>query len=299
VTTGTSTLEIVPDGPFSLAEASRFGFGPQEADGDGVLRLAFAQDHSEAATGAALRQTADGTVVATVSGGSDEDGVRRQLARILSLDHDTAPWIEVGRRDPVIGALQTRFAGLRPVLFHSPYEAAAWCVVSARIGRRGGQAIWTRISERWGEAFALDGETRCSFPGPRTLAAHASDLPGLPEEKRRRLHGIAVAAADGALDAEHLRALGPDAAGEAVQTLRGIGPFAATLIVVRAVGWTDVLAANEPLVQKAVAHFYGSDAPADAAAITERAETWRPFRTWATVLLRVAADRDGVTGHAR
>ena len=49
----------------------------------------------------------------------------------LSLDHDAAPWAEVGARYPVIGALQREFAGLRPVLFHSPYEAAAWSIISA------------------------------------------------------------------------------------------------------------------------------------------------------------------------
>jgi len=32
----------------------------------------------------------------------------------------------------------------------------------------------------------------------------------------------------------------------------------------------------------------------DAARFTELAEAWRPFRTWATVLLRVAAERDGL-----
>jgi DNA-3-methyladenine glycosylase II len=35
----------------------------------------------------------------------------------------------------VIGELQRRLPGLRPVLFHSPYEAAAWAVIVARSGR--------------------------------------------------------------------------------------------------------------------------------------------------------------------
>ena len=47
-----------------------------------------------------------------------------QVTRILSLDVDGTGFPEVGRRDPVVGGLQARWPGLRPVGFYSPYEAA-------------------------------------------------------------------------------------------------------------------------------------------------------------------------------
>jgi DNA-3-methyladenine glycosylase II len=59
--------------------------------------------------------------------------VSRQVARILSLDADGEAWMAVGERDPVIGELQTAHPGQRPVLFHSPYEAAGWAAISARM----------------------------------------------------------------------------------------------------------------------------------------------------------------------
>ena len=56
--------------------------------------------------------------------------VKRQVARVLSLEHDGNAFAEVGRRAPVIGQFQAVAPGLRPPLFYSSYEAAAWAVLS-------------------------------------------------------------------------------------------------------------------------------------------------------------------------
>jgi hypothetical protein len=68
--------------------------------------------------------------------------VREQVARILSLDVDGTGFPEVGRRDPVVGGLQARWPGLRPVGFFSPYEAGAWALgEAARAGRLDGTRL--------------------------------------------------------------------------------------------------------------------------------------------------------------
>lgn len=73
--------------------------------------------------GACLRETPAG-VAATVYGTADRQTVREQLARILSLDVDGTRFAAIGERDPVIGRLQRRHPGLRPVGFFSPRLAA-------------------------------------------------------------------------------------------------------------------------------------------------------------------------------
>ncbi len=82
--------------------------------------------------------------------------------------------------------------------------------------------------------------------------------------------------------------MGPDEAREWVQQLDGIGPFYASLIVLRAVGFSDVLVDQEPRLRSLVQRLYGLDeepGPEELAAI---AEPWRPRRTWAAVLVRAA-----------
>jgi DNA-3-methyladenine glycosylase II len=117
-------------------------------------------------------------------------------------------------------------------------------------------------------------------------------MKGLPELKVERLHAVAEAALAGRLDPERLRALEPDAALAELQELPGIGPFYSMLVLVRASGHADVLAEGESRVLAAAEHFYGLDRPPSPERFGELAEAWRPFRTWAIVLLRYAAERD-------
>ena len=63
--------------------------------------------------------------------------------------------------------------------------------------------------------------------------------------------------------------------------------------MVRAVGFTDALPADEPRARRSAAQLHGLES-LNAERFIELAENWRPFRTWATVLLRVAAERDGL-----
>jgi DNA-3-methyladenine glycosylase II len=60
-----------------------------------------------------------------------------------------------------------------------------------------------------------------------------------------------------------------------------------------------VLTFNEPRLPGYVAHFYGTGpGPASAAELARISEGWRPFRTWAAVLLRVSGDRLGLPAAA-
>lgn len=284
-------LSLEPSGPFSLERAATFGFGPVDpAPFDGTMRLAFATDDGRGHAGVLLRQDPDGTVRGEVrSVRADPAGVRAQVARILSLDHDGEAWLEAGGRDPVLGRLQAAHPGLRPVLFHSPYEGAAWAVLSARRQARQAAAVRRRLAEAHGAVFELAGERLAAFPQPEALLAIEAPEAGLEGVRLERLHAVARAALEGRLTAAHLQALGPEAATEELLTLPGIGPFYAGLIVVRATGFADALPTAEPRVLAAAARAYGLGEPPGLDAFARMAEPWRPFRTWACVLLRASA----------
>ena len=87
-----------------------------------------------------------------------------QLERILSLDIDGRGYEAVGDRDPVIGGLQARYPGLRPVLFHSAYEAAAWTIIGARIAIRQAARVKAAMAEALGDAVEIHGEIAPRLP---------------------------------------------------------------------------------------------------------------------------------------
>jgi DNA-3-methyladenine glycosylase II len=284
------TFVISPLGPFSLRESVEFGFGQRHSERfSGVMRLAFVLDDLHQQVGVAVRQDAD-TVHVELEGTDDVEAVRRQVTRVLSLDHDGRAFAAVGRRDPVIGRLQAVAPGLRPPLFHSPYEAAAWAVLSARRPAIQMAEVRRRLSEAHGSTYTVAGEPVAALPTPRQLL-DVTTFPGIPDEKISRLHGVAEAALAGQLDVDRLVSLGPEAAAADLQSIKGIGQFYASLVVIRAVGFTDVLPLEEPMLRGLVGELYGLDGPCSAETLAEIAEPWRPFRTWASVLVRAASGR--------
>src|SRR5580704_7584957 len=199
----TELVRLPVDGPFSLAAAEAFGFGPKTGRpseaGDAVMRLAFVTDDLRHQAGALIRQEPDGALIAEVSGRGDVAATTRQLRRILSVDRPADGWIAAGRKDPVLGRLQAEHPGLRPVLFHSPYEAAAWAMMSQRRHRSQAAALRRRLNQATGRPFELAGETEYAFPKPDQLLG-LDTFPGIEPQRIERLHGVARRALDGELD---------------------------------------------------------------------------------------------------
>jgi DNA-3-methyladenine glycosylase II len=288
-----ATFTIVPRGPFSLAEAAAFGFGQREASGpDEVMRLAFCLDGYAVQVGVEVRQGEDGVVHGVVHGSGElsGDAVRDQVARVLSLDHDGTEFTAAGERDPVIGRLQQIAPGLRPPLFYSPYEAAAWSVLSARRPARQMMTVRQRLSEAHGKVFDLGGQQVAAFPTPEALL-RVDGFPGIPEDKLDRLHAVAETALSGKLAAPRLLEMGPEAAMADLQQINGIGPFYSALIVIRGTGFADVLPVAEPRALALAARLYKLEEPVSAETFAELAEPWRPLRTWAVVLIRAAGPK--------
>jgi DNA-3-methyladenine glycosylase II len=217
--------------------------------------------------------------------------VRRQVARVLSLDHDGVAWLEAGARDPVLGAVQARHPGLRPVLFPSPYEAALWAVLSEDRPRAEALDARRRLGEALGVRYLLAGRELVAMPLPERLR-EVGHAPGLDPDRAARLRVLAGAALEGRLDPQRLQAMEPETALRELRELPGIGPFAAGLVVIRASGLADVPVPEPRALERAVRLHGLTEAP-EPAWFAQLLERWRPFRTWALVLLRVDAERAG------
>jgi DNA-3-methyladenine glycosylase II len=271
---------ITPLGPFSLRELALFGFGQRHTTSyDGSMRLAFCLDGTFQPVGVTVTQPAPDHV--HVDGPPE---ALAQTARVLSLDVDARSFADV--EDPLIQRLQAVAPGLRPPLFHSAYEAAAWCVLSARRPAAQMQGVRQRLSEQHGTVLP---EGAC-FPTPTQLLA-VDRFPGLDAVKVERLHGIARAALEGSLDTETLRGRDPAEVAQDLQELPGIGPFSASLVVLRPLGHTDLLPEDEKNALALVGLHYGLGRPATPAELREIGQAWAPWRLWSLVLLRAASKR--------
>ncbi|MEU8820819.1 hypothetical protein [Actinoplanes sp. NPDC048796] len=257
-------------GPWSLAVCRQFweGFAPaalRDQPEGATLRTVFRAEHDWTVATATVRQDGPSAHI-TVEGPGDLDAATAQVVRFLSLDVDARGWPSVGDRDPVIAKAQKDMPGLRPCGFLSPYEAAAWAVLTQRVRRT--QAARQRT------ALLEDG----AFPAPQKLRTLDLDLFG---RKTEYLHAVAEAALDGRLDGDHLRAMDAAAAIAAVREITGLGPFGAELVVLRGANHPDAVPRHEPRFAAEVTTHYSSTASRD-----QVSQAWRPYRTWAAFHLR-------------
>jgi DNA-3-methyladenine glycosylase II len=274
-------------GPYDLARQNEYFGGWTQPVGDArTIVMAFPVEGWTDSAAVLLRQSAPDTVTGQVQGPA---AAWRQALAALSLDVDGSGWPEVGERDPVIGALQRRHAYLRPVLFHSPYEAACAFIIAHRLRIEQGRAIRQRMARAFGESFSIAGSTVHAFPSPQQLL-RITEFPGITEEKVTRLHGIAAAALDGRLDRARLRSLPVAEALADVKRLRGVGDFFAVAIVMRGAGLVDALPGDE-LSRAGIQRWYDLPAPPSDAEVARLTQAWRPYRMWGSVLVHAAERR--------
>jgi DNA-3-methyladenine glycosylase II len=295
--TGVS-LTIEPRGPFSWETAvdSLAGFPPTERHWrgtGGIVRMAFPLDYDFTPVAVGLRFE-DGLLHVDAVGSDRVDAIRAQVARIFALDCDGNDYPAVGERDPEVGRLMALRPGQRPIAFTSPYECAAWAILSARISAKQAARVQHRLIEAHGDTIAIAGDRVMCFPTPEQLLTVA-DFRGIPTEKLDRLHSVARAAQEGLLDADRLRAMGGDEASTRLETIRGIGPFWSQAIYLRASGIHDEFP-DEPLALAALGRLHSlgdNPAPADVARLTD---VYRPYRMWVCYLLRVCLGRGMLGG---
>src|SRR2546428_1643615 len=265
-------------------EGGHFGGGPRL--GDAVV-MPFPVEGWQGSAAVLMRQrgeTISGDI--HVTGTTDVEGAWQQAMATVSLDVDGRGFAEVGRRDPVIGRLQADYGNLRPVLFHSPYEAACAFVIGHRISILQTRRIRQRMAEQAGATIQVeDGTAFHAFPDPQALL-RVESFPGVAPAKIERLRQVAGAALDGMLDRERLRSLPEMEALAQLRTLPGIGEFFAQGILMRGAGLVDAVT-DDGITPRAIQVLYGLGERPTRAAVLQRAEAWRPYRMWAVVLLNV------------
>ncbi len=268
-------------GPWSLATSRAFWEGftpatlaPQVGSEENELRSVFLVESDWRRAEVTVTQNGS-TATVTVTGDGDLDAAAAQACRFLSLDVDARAWPGVARRDPVIADAQARLPGLRPCGFHSPYEAAAWAVLSQRIRIVQAARLRADLVARHGLAGA--------FPPPQLLRSLDLDLPG---RKAEYLRAVADAALNGQLDGPTLRSVDPSQAIRDVQQIKGLGPFGAEHVVIRGANAPDGVPQHERRLDAEIAERYGP-----GHTLAEVSEAWRPFRTWAAVNLRILREQ--------
>jgi DNA-3-methyladenine glycosylase II len=221
-------------------------------------------------------------------GGAD-DTIRRavvtQVARQFSIDLDLTAFYELAKADRVLSCLCEHFQGLRIPQAPTVFETLISAILEQQVNLSFAHQVKKALIETYGGRVEFEGRCYNAFPEPAALAITTpSDLRRLQisAPKARYLIGISRAALDGSLDLEGLRNLDPALAHTKLMEQRGVGPWTAQYVGLRALGHPDCLPAADVGLQKVIRDLYGLRKQPTAGRVKKLAERWTGWRSYAT-----------------
>jgi DNA-3-methyladenine glycosylase II len=160
---------------------------------------------------------------------------RDRLSFFLSLDDDLRPFYALA--DPAFAPEVRRLYGFHQVKFPTPFENAAWAVLSQRAPIPVARKLKQAVVERFGASLAVDGAAYWAFPEAGALAAApAGELAALLRNERKAQYLSAVAGAFAAVDEAFLRAGDYEEVLAWLLRIKGIGEWSADFILLRGLG---------------------------------------------------------------
>jgi AraC family transcriptional regulator, regulatory protein of adaptative response / DNA-3-methyladenine glycosylase II len=185
------------------------------------------------------------------------------IVRTLAADTDLAPRIKAR-------------PGLRVPGCWNGFELTIRAILGQQITVRGATVLAGRLVKSFGEPFSgVDGLTHL-FPTPTAIAeANLANL-GLTQRRANTIRALARAVRDGRIDFDGI--IDTDAFLTRLIEIPGIGRWTAQYVAMRALAEPDAFPTGDAALLS-ILHL------ANEAELDERAKTWRPWRSYATVYL--------------
>jgi AraC family transcriptional regulator of adaptative response / DNA-3-methyladenine glycosylase II len=205
----------------------------------------------------------------------------QRCRRLLDLDADPATVSGFLERSDLLRPLVRACPGRRVPGHVDGAELALRAVLGQQVSVAAARKLGTRLTAAYGKPLgAMSGPaggtlTHC-FPAVDTIAAADPDTLPMPRSRARALVGLAAALASGAVRLDPGASW--DEAERQLLARPGIGPWTAGYIRMRALSDPDAFLPTDAGVRHGLAAL---GAAADPKAAQSRAESWRPWRSYA------------------
>jgi DNA-3-methyladenine glycosylase II len=181
----------------------------------------------------------------------------------------------LSRRDPSLRQLMKAVGPCTLAPDPDGFKALARAIIAQQISTKAAASIFARL----GTELAPGGLTPVAI-----LAASEEQLRGvgLSRGKAMSVLDLAGHVHDGRLPLHDLHRFGDDEVVSLLVPVRGIGAWTAQMFLIFSMGRLDLLPVDDLGLRAGVQSVYGLSELPDRAALRERAEAWRPYRSIAT-----------------
>jgi len=197
--------------------------------------------------------------------------------RLFDLDADPAGIAEALSADQLLAPALQRCPGVRVPGAWNRFETAVRAILGQQITVTGATRLSGRLIEQFGQSLS---EAERLFPRPADLMNADIAAIGMPGARAETIRALARAVHDGEPILEPAPDL--DTAVSRLTALPGIGDWTAQYIAMRVLNEPDAFPAGDLGLRKALTD---TDRPATTTVVRRRAESWRPWRAYAALLL--------------
>jgi AraC family transcriptional regulator of adaptative response / DNA-3-methyladenine glycosylase II len=214
--------------------------------------------------------------------------VVQRVREMLDLDAPATDIESLLGGDDRLGELLRSSSGVRVPGAWDGFELTVRAILGQQISVKAATTLAGRIAGRYGGAAELPASLAaraaelnlgCAFPTPQKLARARFNGIGLVRSRAETIRRVASAVDRG--DISFDAAQDPDEFRSALISIRGIGDWTAQYVAMRALKYPDAFPASDLGLLKAAQ----GDATMSAAELKSRAESWRPWRAYAAMLL--------------
>ena len=292
---------LTPAQPFDFAKSLDFigGFGPiagEQSLAERELTKAVLIDRqivvfqlrsagSRAAPQLDYTLHSDRPIGAEMRGAAED-----RIAFFLSLGDDLRPFYALAEGDPVFAPIARQLFGYHQVKFLTPFENAAWAVLTQRNAMPIARNLKHALVECYGANLEVAGTRYWAFPEARAIAqADPGALYDLLPNLRRAEYLQAVAAAWSTADEQWLRTAPYAEVAAWLRGIKGIGEWSASFILLRGLGRAEALPSGEAKLAAAASKLYGQGRKLGEPAIQAIASRYGAWQGYWAHYLRVAS----------
>ena len=222
---------------------------------------AFAGPHEN--TVISVKQSGARKLRVTIDGAGDELEVLETVRRMLGLDRQLMPFNRAAARIPWLRALAIRMRGVKPPRYPTLWEAFVNAIAFQQVSLQAASAIVGRLVAALQPAIRHHGLALYPFPrveqflGAGDTALRAAGLSGSKIATLRRAGDAIV---DGTLSEGVLEERPTPECMAMLTGIKGVGPWTATVVMLRGLGRLDVFPLNDTSVVRNLALLAGPTA---------------------------------------
>ncbi|GAB3566807.1 AlkA N-terminal domain-containing protein [Amycolatopsis endophytica] len=199
--------------------------------------------------------------------------------RLLDLDADPEAVARVLGADPALAPAVAAAPGIRVPGAADGFELVLRAMLGQQISVAAARTAAARLTAALGDPVPWQKDTLL-FPTAEAVAERGHEVLRGPKRRIDAILSAAAAVASGDIDVH----VGRDAAELRAELLglTGVGPWTADYVLMRVLGAPDVLLTGDLVLRKGASALGIAD---DIPALTERAQAWRPWRSYAGMYL--------------